>query len=229
MRIGIDARLWNETGVGRYIRNLVWQLQILDTKNEYVLFVSKRLKTEDLGFKNDKWKIITTDIHWHTTEEQIRFPKILEKENLDIVHFPYFSVPIFYNRPFIITIHDLIINHYPTGKASTLPSPIYYFKLMSYKFIIKQAAKKARKIIAVSQATKNEIVQHLGVLEEKIFVTYEGVIENSKFKVQNVPKGILVTKFQFENQKYLLYVGNAYPHKNLERLVDAFALVVKEF
>jgi len=82
----------------------------------------------------------------------------LEKEELDLVHFPYFSVPIYYRRPFVITIHDLIIHHYPTGKASTLPSPIYYAKLLGYKYVIKKAAQKAQKVITVSEATKEEIV-----------------------------------------------------------------------
>jgi len=222
MRIGIDARLWNETGVGRYIRNLVWNLQESDKTNEYVLFISKGLKIEDLGLKNKNWKIVPVDVRWHTVAEQRLFPKILEKENLDLVHFPYFSVPIFYKGPFVITIHDLIIHHYPTGKASTLPSPVYYAKLFGYKYVIKTAAKKAQKVITVSEATKDEIVKHLGVLPEKIAVTYEGVENKLKLKSQN-------SKLQLKNQKFFLYVGNAYPHKNLDRLAEAFRLIVKEF
>jgi len=127
MRIGIDARLWNESGVGRYIRNLVKQLQILDKTNSYVLFVrsedADRIKNHELKTKDDNWKFVITDIQWHTIEEQLLFPKILNKENLDLVHFPYFSVPIFYNKPYIVTIHDLILHNFPTGKASTMPAP----------------------------------------------------------------------------------------------------------
>lgn len=89
MRIGIDVRLWNETGVGRYIRNLVWNLQDLDKKNTYVLFVDKRIKKEELKNK-ENWKIVETDIRWHTFEEQRLFPEILEKENLDFCAFSLF-------------------------------------------------------------------------------------------------------------------------------------------
>jgi len=232
MRIGIDARLWNETGVGRYIRNLVENLLEIDSKNEYVLFVDSKsvreLKTQNSKFKNtpQNLKVIETDIKWHTLEEQLQFPSILEKENLDLMHFPYFSVPIFYKRPFVITIHDLIIDHYPTGKASTLPSAVYYFKLLSYKFIIKQAALRAQKVIAVSQATKDEIVQHLGVSDDKIIVTYEGVETSQR---SNPKKEIATVISWLRNDKYFLYVGNAYPHKNLERLVEAFGLNAQEF
>ena len=228
MRIGIDARLWNETGVGRYIRNLVWQLQELDKQNEYVLFVRQGIRDQGLGTREKNWKIVETDIKWHTIQEQLQFPKILEKENLDIVHFPYFSVPIFYNRPFVITIHDLIINHYPTGKASTLPSPIYYFKLMGYKFVIRRAAQKSQKILTVSQATKDEIVKHLGVSKEKVIVTYEGV-ERREQGIGNREKKEKTLPFTLNASPYFLYVGNAYPHKNLERLIDAFTLIVKDY
>lgn len=219
MRIGIDARLWNETGVGRYIRNLVSELQKIDSKNEYVLFVSKGITTEDLRLTNTNWRIVETDIKWHSLREQVEFPKVLEKENLDLVHFPYFSVPIRYKRPFVITIHDLIINHFPTGKASTLPSPVYYLKLVSYRYVIKKAAQKASKVLTVSEATKDEIVQHLGVSEDKIEVTYEGVDKSLEIKDMRLKI----------KDNYFLYVGNAYPHKNLDRLVEAFKLITGKY
>ena len=155
------------------------------------------------------------DIHWHTFEEQLKFPAILDKENLDLVHFPYFSVPIFYNKPFVVTIHDLILHHFPTGQASTLPWPVYWIKLLGYRFVMKMAAQKAQKIITVSQATKDEIITHLHAEPNKIVVTYEGIdekITNSKSQITN----------KIQNTKYFLYVGNAYPHKNLERLIEAF-------
>ncbi len=226
MRIGIDCRLWNETGVGRYTRNIVSNLAQTDKKNKYALFVKSeninrvKLLIHDSSSKGDqslveKFKIIRTDIKWHTLEEQFKFPEILNSHKLDLVHFPYFSVPIFYNKPFVVTIHDLIQWHFPTGKASTLPYPLYMAKFLGYKYVIKNAAQKAKKIIAVSNATKEEIVDHLKVPKDKIEVIYEGSdpqISNRKIN----------GKRKMENGKYFLYVGNAYPHKNLERLIDAF-------
>lgn len=215
LRIGIDARLWNETGVGRYIRNLIKELQRIDIVNEYVLFVlSRDCENVKSQISNHKFQVKTADVHWHTIKEQLEFPKILKKGNLDLMHFPYFSVPVFYNGKFVVTIHDLILHHFPTGKASTLPSFIYWLKHVGYKFVISQAAKKAKMIITVSDATKEMIIKDLNVPKEKIVITYEGI--DSRIKIQD-------SRIKNLYGKYFLYVGNAYPHKNLERLIKAFS------
>jgi glycosyltransferase involved in cell wall biosynthesis len=219
MRVGIDGRLWNETGVGRYIRNLVENLEKIDKKNEYVLFVKKGFKSGDLGFKNEKWKIVETNVHWHSFKEQLHFPNVLYKEKVDLMHFPYFSLPVFYTKPFVVTIHDLIINHFPTGKASTLPYPLYAFKRMGYDFVMDHAVRFSRKIIVPLNAVKNDVLQTFPVQEERIVVTYEG---NSNLKSSSS------AKVSEDRQNYFLYVGNAYPHKNLELLVEAFGLFRKE-
>ncbi len=99
MRIGIDARLWKETGVGRYIRNLVKELQVLDKANDYILFVRKTDYEKVITqIGNDKFKVKIADVRWHTIDEQLKLPQILNKENLDLVHFPYFSVPVGYKN-----------------------------------------------------------------------------------------------------------------------------------
>lgn len=221
MRIGIDARLWNETGVGRYTRNLVKYLQVLDKKNEYVLFVQPNFN-EDGKWKieDGRWKIVKTNIRWHSIEEQIKFPIIINKQNLGLVHFPYFSVPIFYNKPFVVTIHDLILHNFPTGEASTLPLPLYKAKLLGYKFIISKISKKAKKIIVPTNAVKDEMIRRLHIPSSKIEVIYEGVDSNlnSEF-THSTSSG---QNSELKNKRYFLYVGNAYPHKNLKRLIAAF-------
>lgn len=240
MRIGIDCRLWNESGVGRYTRNLVLNLARIDKKNEYVLFILSKNKDEirsqvqddpstslrlrdssdsrssGQAGSNNKFSIINADIRWHTIEEQLKFPHILQRENLDLMHFPYFSVPVFYDKAFVVTIHDLILHHFPTGQASTLPLPIYQFKLSGYKFVIARTAQRASKIITVSNSVKKEIVDHLIVPKSKVEVTYEGVDDALKRKEESV--------LTLNASPFFLYVGNAYPHKNLERLIEAFKM-----
>ena len=222
MKIGIDARLWDQTGVGRYIRNLCINLQKIDKKNHYVIFAqSQDLENIKSEINNPKWKIVIADIRWHSISEQISFSSIISKENPNLMHFPYFSLPIFYNKPYVVTIHDLIINHFPTGKASTLFPIFYYLKLLSYKFIIYMGAKNAKAIITPSNATKQEVMDHLKVDSNKIAVTLEASDEN-------ISKQDLSKNQKIVSGKYFLFVGNAYPHKNLENLLDSFRDIKKE-
>jgi glycosyltransferase involved in cell wall biosynthesis len=217
MKIGIDCRLWNQTGVGRYTRNLVHHLLKIDKKNEYFLF----FRSEDAGenqIKNPKVKIQIADFSWHSLDEQIEFPRLLNKYNLDLVHFPYFSVPFFYRKPYVVTIHDLIVNKFNTGKASTLPFFLYQVKRLGYRFIIANALKSSQKIIVPSKTVRKDIVKEYKVPEAKIAVTYEGGFENIselKAKDREIPKN------------YFLRVGNFYPHKNIDTLLLAFAQFLK--
>lgn len=217
MRIGIDCRLWEQTGVGRYTKNIVLNLQKIDLRNQYVLFVRKEdLESIQKKITNPKWKIVETNIKWHSLSEQLKFPSIINKEKLDLMHFPYFSIPILYNKPFVVTIHDLIINHFSTGKASTLIYPLYLIKRQAYKFIIKRAAQRAKKIITPSNATKEEVIKTLGIAENKIDVAYEASeVRFSDVKLKTETPEIFA-------KDYFLYIGNAYPHKNLDRLLKAF-------
>lgn len=219
MRIGIDGRLWSQSGVGRYTRNLIKELQELSYDHEFFLFVREEDKKDvDALIKKKNWHIISCSIRWHTLKEQLLLPKLLKKYHLDLVHFPYFSVPILYRGAFIVTIHDLILHHFPTGQATTLPVLLYRTKHLAYKFILWKAAARAKHIIAVSKATKQEIVDHLHMTPEKITVTYEGVDKAIADKNQPVPHVL-------QGSQYFLYVGNAYPHKNLSVLLDAFVVL----
>lgn len=216
-RIGIDCRLWNETGVGRYIRNLVWELANIDKKNSYFLFFRKN-EYDNVELPGENFTKVLADIRWHTIDEQLKLPRILNKYDLDLVHFPYFSVPILYTKPFVVTIHDLIINHFSTGMSSTKSPWIYQTKLLGYKFVLHNTIKHAKKIIVPSEATKQEVLSSYHVTNKNIIVTYEGV--DSKLFHTNYKLTI--------KDPYFLYVGNAYPHKNLDRLIEAFNIFLQQ-
>jgi glycosyltransferase involved in cell wall biosynthesis len=216
MRIGIDVRLWNETGVGRYIRNLVMNLVSFDDRNEYVLFTRKqdKDKIKKLIAGKKAWKVVPVDIRWHTVTEQFLFASVINKEDLDMMHFPYFSLPILYRKPFVVTIHDLIIHHFNTGKASTLPLPVYQVKRLGYEQVLKYAVNKGKKIIVPLRVVQKDLVNAFHVPEVKIAVTPEG-FDTDLQKKQTTPVSLPF-------KRYFLYVGNAYPHKNLNLLLKAF-------
>ncbi len=212
MRIGIDARLYNETGVGRYIRNLIQSLVRIDKVNEYILFCQKDA-IKDIKLSRN-WKVININIPWHGISEQIFYPWLIRQNKIDVIHFPYFSLPILYRGKFIVTIHDLTIYDYPTGKASTKPKLIYYLKYLAYRLILKQSIKNASRIIVPSKTVANSLTKKLAVSPQKITVTYEGGLN-----------GVFSPKKGKIDEPFFLYVGNVYPHKNADNLIKAIARI----
>lgn len=228
-RIGIDARFYGPIGkgLGRYTQEVVDNVIKLDQENEYVVFLRQENFT-DFNSTNPKVKKVLANVRWYSLAEQILMPYYIWRERLDLVHFPHFNVPLFCPVKFTVTIHDLILIKFPTRRATTLNPLFYKIKNFSYKIVIAAAIRRAKKVLAVSQYTKNEIIKHFKVKPEKIIVTYEGVADltgegTGAANPENFLKKYNITK------PYLLYVGNAYPHKNLEGLIKVFAEINKNF
>ncbi len=226
MRIGVDARFFGPLGkgLGRYTQKLIENLEKIDRKNDYVVFLRK--ENWDLYQpKNPHFQKVLADYPWYSVTEQVAMPYKISQSKVDLMHFPHFNVPIFYGSKFIVTIHDLILLQFPTLKATTLSRPMYTIKQAGYKFVIRQAVRRAKKVITVSKYTKKELVRYFGIPSEKIVVTYEACngSQQAKASSHKILKRFKITK------PYLLYIGNAYPHKNLEGLLRAFKKLLKEY
>ncbi len=215
MRIVLDLRIFGPQfgGLGRYNQKMLSLLCVLDQKNHYIVLLKENLLELKLP-ANFEIKIVP--YHWYSLKEQLFLPGILRKLKPDLVHFPHFNVPIFYFGKFIVTIHDLIMTKFPSVRTTSLNKFIFIFKRLAYRLTIFLAVKKAVKIIAVSKFTADDIKNYFHLTskeKEKIAVVYEGLsldIETATKKI-NLP------------EKFLLYVGNAYPHKNLEFLIKVFS------
>ncbi|NQV90395.1 glycosyltransferase family 4 protein [Candidatus Uhrbacteria bacterium] len=220
MRIGIDARMLGPTvgggGLGRYVEELSRELLQLDHKNRYFLF----LKKENLNVVQAPCEKRLANIHWYSLREQLLLPRLIDREHLDLIHFPHWNVPLFLKTPFVVTIHDLILLEQPRSAKVTTRNPLIYFvKYHAYKLVLRSALKRSRGIIAVSHYTKSAILKYFPwVPSEKIHVVYEGLTNLSSLKPSTPIKS---------NSPYFLYVGNAYPHKNLESLLHAFSFFHK--
>jgi len=155
MKIGIDARFYGpqSKGLGRYTQKLIQNLEKIDRQNQYIIFLRKEnwnlYQPQSINFRKE-----LADYQWYTLSEQIYMPKILWHNKIDLMHFPHFNVPIFWPGKFIVTIHDLILTHFPTTKATTLAPIFYKIKHFGYKLVISQAVKRACQIITVSNYTK---------------------------------------------------------------------------
>ena len=226
MRIGIDARFFGPIGkgLGRYTQKLIENLEKIDKENQYFVFLGRE-NFEEYKPQSPNFHKVLANCPWYSLSEQIKMPWLLNKFQLDLVHFPHFNVPFLYRRKFIVTIHDLILLQFPTVKGTTLNSVFYKIKFWAYRFIIWSAIKRAEKIITVSNFTKKELLKYYrkDLADEKITVTYEAGSDWEKNEKNTDSKDLGILKKYGIIKPYLLYVGNAYPHKNLERLVLAFS------
>lgn len=218
MHIGIDARMYGTQngGIGRYIEQLIKYLSRLDNENQYTVFVKPESAHLLLP---ENWNVVRAPIHWYTWKEQTQMLKILNNHPTDLMHFPHWNVPLMYNKPFVVTIHDLILFHFPSKKASTLSPLKYLIKQYAYKKVINHAAKKSKHILTVSNFSKQDIVNTLQIDPNKITVTPLGITQNNAIPNKTMKSNETPNT---TSRPYVLYVGVQYPHKNLEFLINLF-------
>ena len=237
--IGLDLRLYGyqHGGIGRYCRELFPRILAMDKENKYFLFVNEKdwsvlvgkgldpslrgnpALTSDI-VESDRVKIIPTNIRHYSLREQLSFYKVLDKYNLDLVHFPNFNVPILYKKPFVVTIHDMV--HHKIGGAKKS----HFLHFLAYKKVIQNAAEKAKKIITVSETSKRDIAKYLQIADDKIRVIYEGSSLNADVAetlVGKVKKSYLITR------PYFLFVGVLERKKNLVNLTRGFDYFLQKY
>lgn len=229
MKIAIDGRMYQESGIGRYIRNLIDQLIVLDKENEYFIFLLKQ-EYQKKDFSNNRFHKILANFRWYGFSEQVNLLKILNEIKPDLVHFPHFNTPLFYKGKFVVTIHDLIHQHFSMERSTTHGKLIYKLKKLGYKKIFKNSIAKSTKIIVPSDYVKELLIKEWNTDINKITVTHEAVDDKiisiaSKMKMQDIQK--VMEKFKISG-RYIFYVGNAHPHKNVEGLIKAFLKLKEE-
>lgn len=222
MKIGIDARFLGSRskGLGRYTEQLIRNIEACDPQDTYVIFLRKE-NWDEWNPVHKGFKKVLADFQWYSLEEQVRFPAVLKKEACDIYHFPHFNVPLLAPKPFVVTIHDLILSHFPTVKATTLGPALYWIKNLMYRLVMRHALRASAAVISVSQFTKQDLLKTYCIPNEKISVTYEGI--HLPQLLPPFPSSDSTYSYYRISKPYLLYVGNAYPHKNLEFLIDGFS------
>ncbi|MEK7534905.1 MAG: glycosyltransferase family 1 protein [Patescibacteria group bacterium] len=214
MRIGLDLRFWRSGtgGLGRYSRNLLKELLLIDKDNQYTAIITPEDEPEfDLHAPN-LTKLVVPIPHY-SLSEQTKLPKILKQQNFDLVHFANFNHPILYRRPFVVTIHDLIMHLFPTGaqKSSLLRKGAYRLTMRD--------CRRAKRIIVPSVSTKNDLVRMLKFSPNKIAITPEG--SEGLFRVHTDREKIAVKERLGLPKKYLLFVSRWEVYKGLPVLLAA--------
>jgi len=225
MRIGIDTRMMKEPfeGVGRYTKNLISSLLLVDRGNKYFLIQDRF--TIDFFKESDRIKIVKVSYPALSFRTLLFLHRVIEKEKIDVFHSPFLLGPLFSKRPFILTLHDLMVLKFPNffeGRNFL----IKIFAKLFFSIVVPITSKKCRMILTDSKNVRSETINFLRIAPEKIKVIYPGVDE--RFKKLNSKISIEELHELNPNKKIILYVGNTRPYKNLPRLLEAFKLLQKK-
>jgi glycosyltransferase involved in cell wall biosynthesis len=218
VRIGIDARKLHDFGIGTYIRNLLRHLARLDSQTEFVIFCRPEDR-DALAAVGENFRPVPETSGNYSIAEQVRIPWALKRERVTLFHAPHYVLPPLVRCRSVVTIHDVIHLMFP----QYLPNRIAF----SYaKWSITQAAQRATRVMTVSESSKRDILRFVDTEPDKIDVIYNAYDE--RFAMEPREEDVVRVRERYQlTDEFVLYAGNVKPHKNLERLIDAFALVRK--
>jgi glycosyltransferase involved in cell wall biosynthesis len=216
VRIGIDARKLHDFGIGTYIRNLLRQLARLDHQTEFVLLC----RPDDVPSRashGEKLRPVAETSRNYSILEQIRIPLALKREGVTLFHAPHYVLPPLVPCRSVVTIHDCIHLMFPQYLPNRLA-------LGYARASIFAAARRATRVLTVSESSKRDILRFVDIKPDKIDVIYNAY--DLQFTVEPREEDVSRVRERFQLQdEFVLYAGNVKPHKNLERLIEAFHLV----
>ncbi|MBI5555107.1 MAG: glycosyltransferase family 4 protein [Elusimicrobia bacterium] len=218
MNIAIDARTIsnNKTGIGNYIKNICEKLPIIDKNNIYIYYQEKLRHS----LKNIPIVSVISRVLYFLYDNLV-FPFQLTLQKIDLYHNPAFMLPLVnFGYKKIITVNDL--GFYTFGHDFAKGWHARHMKMM-----LPLSIKRADKIVAISQATKNQVIDLFQVAPDKIVVTYLGVSEKYRVIPSQIEVKEVLHKYRIE-KPYILFVGTMDPRKNLVRLIKAFQNVKRQ-
>jgi glycosyltransferase involved in cell wall biosynthesis len=216
VRIAIDARKLHDYGIGTYVRNLVRALARQDTDDTYVLLCPHKDRefVESLG---PRFEALEEPAGNYSVREQISVPVDLWRARVDLFHAPHYVVSPLTLCPFVVTIHDCIHLRFP----QYLPNRAAYYYA---RVVMSSSARRARRVLTVSRASKQDILHFLKIPADKIEVIYNALDEGLAAAPSAGEVARVQQRFQLTSP-FVLYAGNIKPHKNVDRLIHAFSLL----
>jgi glycosyltransferase involved in cell wall biosynthesis len=216
VRIGIDGRKLHDYGIGTYVRNLVSELARQDGDESYHVLCREpdRDFVRSLGAR---FEPLVEHAGHYSLREQISVPRALSRARVQLFHAPHYVVSPLTRCPYVVTIHDCIHLRFP----QYLPKRGAHFYA---KTMMHMAARRACRVLTVSEASKQDILHYLDVPAAKVEVIYNALDERlaappTAADIQRVRERYLLTA------PFILYTGNIKPHKNVDRLIEAYSLL----
>ncbi|HEX3878562.1 MAG TPA: glycosyltransferase family 1 protein [Bryobacteraceae bacterium] len=216
IHVAIDARRIRDFGIGVYIRSLVHALAAIDTSNRYTI----------IGSSSDLRTLVGLPENFHPMEyarsdkatlDHAAFPMFLHQLAPDLVHIPLNRIPLLLMRPYVVTVHDM---------SSILFDHTSGIRMQLRRYRLRRGLERARRVIAVSDATRRDVQNLMGIPPNRIRRIYNapdpGFYDLSGHSAEDHRR--ILERYQIQ-YPYLLYAGNVRKHKNVPRLVEAFAVL----
>ncbi len=219
MRVVLDARAISWTGIGRYTRRLLEHLALFDADTEYVVLLRGEDETTWIP-PGPNFRPLVSDARPYRLDEQTLLPRQIRRVRPDLVHFPHFNVPVGYREKFVVTIQDTTMLRFSSHcDTSVWKQPVRLSKRTLARLTMASAVRRAHKVLAPSQYTADDL-ERMFKADPGRTVVIRYAVDPPATDPEPVP-GV-------SGEPYLLYVGNAYPHKNLGTLIGATEDLVKD-
>jgi len=213
-RIVVDVRRVRDFGIGTYIRGLLHALAAIDQSNEYIL----------VALPHDEGAFSGLPANFHTVTypktdsyslNHVAFPLFLHGLRPSLVHIPLNQVPLFMREPYVVTIHDMASLLFDSGSG---------LRMQTRRFLLRRGLLRAKRIMAVSEATRRDVHDALGIPADRIRLAYNAPNPDFFLPAAAGPaRDRILERYQID-YPFLLYAGNIRPQKNIPRLVEAFAV-----
>ena len=213
MRIGIDARMIDNTGIGRYLRNLLIHLAQIDSHNEYIVFINAD-NSRVVSQENFRFVPLAIPVPLYSLREQYWLPLEIRKWNVDFMHYPNFAIPLIRPYSSVVTIHDLIYYLYPDQCPS---KAAHYYA----RFMLQYASRHAHILITDSEYSKQDLMKYFHIPGANIHVILPAADGKCCSHSPEQPRTNIKEQYGIV-RPYILYVGKHHPYKNISTLLHAY-------
>ncbi len=215
MKVAIDARKWQDYGIGTYVRNLVRHLARLDHETTYFLFC-RSADESTLRDLAGNFVPVVEDAAGYGVREHVSIPVKLRRLGAQLLHSPHYVRPLFCGVPSVVTIHDCI----------HLLFPQYLPNRMAWRYahvVMGSAVRRSALVFTVSEASRRDILRFYPWADPEKVVVVPNAIDAELVEDPGPEEMERVRERYQIRGRVVLFAGNIKPHKNLERLIEAFA------
>ncbi len=222
MRIVIDARMYGPTrwtGIGRYLQQLLIQLEATDHQNEYIVLIGDENFVEYVPRATNFTKL-RAPYRPYSFGEQLGLAGLLYRLKPDLVHFPAPNAPVLYFGRHVTTIHDLTLLYHRTSRYTGARRRLQGYKQLPFRLVLWTMARLSSRLLTPTEYVKQQLVSRYQLPASKVIVAMLSFDPS-------LPTAEPIDRFKL-TPGYLLHVGNCYPYKNVDRLIDAFASLITQ-